>query len=78
MKYIFDKNSKSETIILHLHEKKTMFITLGDENIDKMQRLLTVIADDLGFEDAAHFSKFFKNYTSINPSELRKTSQQSN
>jgi AraC-like DNA-binding protein len=29
------------------------------------------VADDLGFEDVAHFSKFFKNVTRKSPSELR-------
>jgi len=30
------------------------------------------IAFQLGFGDAAHFSRFFKNATGINPSEYRK------
>lgn len=30
------------------------------------------IASELGFGDAAHFSRFFKNCTSISPSELKK------
>jgi AraC-like DNA-binding protein len=29
------------------------------------------VADELGFEDLAHFSKFFKNVTTKSPSELR-------
>ena len=30
------------------------------------------IADDLGFDDVSHFSKFFKKQTSLNPTELKK------
>jgi AraC-like DNA-binding protein len=30
------------------------------------------IADYLGFEDAAHFSKLFKKHTSQNPSQLKR------
>jgi AraC-like DNA-binding protein len=33
------------------------------------------IAADLGFEDATHFSRFFKNQTAISPSDFRKTLQ---
>ena len=33
------------------------------------------VASDLGFEDAAHFSKFFKNQTSVNPSDFKKSLQ---
>ena len=29
------------------------------------------VADELGFEDVAHFSKFFKNVTTKSPSDLR-------
>lgn len=38
-------------------------------------RSVKEIAGDLGFEDAAHFSKYFKNVTSQSPSALRKTGQ---
>ena len=31
------------------------------------------VASDLGFEDAAHFSKFFKNQTLVNPSDFKKS-----
>lgn len=33
------------------------------------------IAQDLGFEDAAHFSRFFKNHMNVSPSDFRKTLQ---
>jgi len=33
------------------------------------------VASELGFEDAAHFSKFFKNQTSVNPSDFKKSLQ---
>ena len=31
------------------------------------------IANDLGFEDVAHFSKFFKNCTNQSPSDIKKS-----
>ena len=33
------------------------------------------VASELGFEDAAHFSKFFKKQTSVNPSDFKKSLQ---
>ncbi|HEY0610978.1 MAG TPA: helix-turn-helix domain-containing protein [Chitinophaga sp.] len=33
------------------------------------------IAQDLGFEDSAHFSRFFKNQTDMSPSDFKKTLQ---
>ncbi|KAA2241696.1 helix-turn-helix domain-containing protein [Chitinophaga agrisoli] len=33
------------------------------------------IAQELGFEDAAHFSRFFKNQTEISPSDFKKALQ---
>jgi AraC-like DNA-binding protein len=33
------------------------------------------VASELGFEDAAHFSKFFKNQTSVNPTDFKKSLQ---
>jgi AraC-like DNA-binding protein len=33
------------------------------------------IAQELGFEDAAHFSRFFKNHMNVSPSDFRKTLQ---
>jgi len=31
------------------------------------------IADELGFEEVAHFSKFFKNCTNQTPSDIKKS-----
>jgi AraC-like DNA-binding protein len=33
------------------------------------------IAADLGFDDAAHFSRFFKNQAGIPPTEFKRSSQ---
>lgn len=82
---LLHKSPKTVANIFSLYSKKTPLQTIHERIITEAKRLfyftdksVKEIADDLGFEDAAHFSKFFKNYTSINPSELRKTSQQSN
>ncbi|GGD79689.1 transcriptional regulator [Emticicia aquatilis] len=82
---LLHKSPKTVANTFSLYNKKTPLQTIHERIITEAKRLfyftdksVKEIADDLGFEDAAHFSKFFKNYTSINPSELRKTSQQSN
>ena len=82
---LLHKSPKTVANTFSLYSKKTPLQTIHERIITEAKRLfyftdksVKEIADDLGFEDAAHFSKFFKNYTSINPSELRKTSQQSN
>ncbi|MCU0403727.1 MAG: helix-turn-helix domain-containing protein, partial [Chitinophagaceae bacterium] len=37
------------------------------------EKTMKEIANDLGFEDAAHFTKFFKNHSGLSPSEFRKS-----
>jgi AraC family transcriptional regulator, transcriptional activator of pobA len=61
---------KSPLQIIHeriiLEAKKLFFHT---------DRSAKEIAYELGFEDAAHFSRFFKNFTHQTPSELKKYQQ---
>ncbi len=82
---LLHKSPKTVANIFSLYSKKTPLQTIHERIITEAKRLfyftdksVKEIADDLGFDDAAHFSKFFKNYTSLNPSELRKTGQLSN
>ena len=76
------KSPKTVANTFSLYSKKTPLQTIHERIVTEAKRLfyftdksVKEIADDLGFEDAAHFSKFFKNYTSINPSDLRKIGQ---
>jgi AraC-like DNA-binding protein len=65
--------------------KKSPLEIIRERLISEAKRLLFYsdksikeIAYELGFEDAAHFSKFFKNYTNQNPSNVRKTLEETN
>lgn len=77
---LLNKSPKTISNIFSLHSKKTPLQIIQERVITEAKRLfyytdksVKEIADDLGFEDVAHFSKFFKNCTSQNPSELKKT-----
>lgn len=79
---LLNKSPKTVANTFSLYSKKTPLQTIHERIVTEAKRLfyftdksVKEIADDLGFEDAAHFSKFFKNYTSINPSDLRKIGQ---
>ncbi|OYU68232.1 MAG: AraC family transcriptional regulator [Cytophagaceae bacterium BCCC1] len=79
---LLHKSPKTVANTFTLYSKKTPLQTIHERIITEAKRLfyftdksVKEIADDLGFEEAAHFSKFFKNYTSSNPSEFRKTNQ---
>jgi AraC family transcriptional regulator, transcriptional activator of pobA len=79
---LLNKSPKTVANTFSLYSKKTPLQTIHERIVTEAKRLfyftdksVKEIADDLGFEDAAHFSKFFKNYTSINPSDLRKINQ---
>ncbi len=79
---LLHKSPKTISNIFSLYSKKTPLQVIQERVITEAKRLFyytdkTVkeIADELGFEDAAHFSKFFKNSTSQNPSDLRKAVQ---
>lgn len=79
---LLNKSPKTVANTFSLYSKKTPLQTIHERIVTEAKRLfyftdksVKEIADNLGFEDVAHFSKFFKNYTSINPSELRKANQ---
>lgn len=79
---LLNKSPKTISNYFSLYSKKTPSQIIADRIITEAKRLfyytdksVKEIADDLGFEDVAHFSKFFKNYTSQNPSELKKVSK---
>ncbi|MFY7964629.1 MAG: helix-turn-helix domain-containing protein, partial [Chitinophagaceae bacterium] len=77
---LLNKSPKTISNIFSLYSKKTPLQIIQERVITEAKRLfyytdksVKEIADDLGFEDVAHFSKFFKNCTAQNPSELKKS-----
>ena len=79
---LLNKSPKTISNIFSLYSKKTPLQIIRERIIMEAKRLfyytdkaVKEIADDLGFEDVAHFSRFFKNYTAQNPSDLKKPSQ---
>lgn len=76
---LLNKSPKTISNTFSLYSKKTPLQVIQERIILEAKRLLYYtdksikeIAHHLGFEDAAHFSKFFKNCTSQNPSDLKK------
>jgi AraC family transcriptional regulator, transcriptional activator of pobA len=74
-----NKSPKTISNIFSLYSKKTPLQIIQDRIIIEAKRLFLYtdrsvkeIADNLGFEDVAHFSKFFKNCTGQNPSAFKK------
>ena len=74
-----NKSPKTISNIFSMYSKKSPINIIHDRIITEAKRLvyytdksIKEISVELGFEDAAHFSKFFKNYTSVSPSELKK------
>jgi AraC family transcriptional activator of pobA len=79
---LLNKSPKTISNIFSLYSKKTPQQIIQERIITEAKRLfyytdksVKEIADELGFEDAAHFSKYFKNATSQNPSEIKKKTQ---
>lgn len=79
---LLNKSPKTVANIFSLYSKSTPLQTIHERIVTEAKRLfyytdksVKEIADDLGFGDVAHFSRFFKNFTSINPSDFRKTGQ---
>jgi AraC family transcriptional activator of pobA len=76
---LLNKSPKTIANYFSLYSKKTPLQIIQDRIISEAKRLfyysdksVKEIADNLGFEDSAHFSRFFKNHTTHTPSEIRK------
>ena len=77
-----NKSPKTISNIFAIYSKKTPLQIIHNRIILEAKRLfyytdksVKEIANELGFDNAANFSSFFKNYTSQNPSDLRKTKE---
>ena len=75
-----NKSPKTVANIFSLYSKKTPLQIIQERIITEAKRLfyytdksVKEIANDLGFEDVAHFSKFFKNCTNQSPSDIKKS-----
>jgi AraC family transcriptional regulator, transcriptional activator of pobA len=81
VKFYADKLNKSPKTISNVfakHSVKSPLEMIQQRIITEAKRLFYYtdksakeIAAELGFKDAAHFSKFFKNLTNQNPSSLK-------
>ncbi len=76
---LLNKSPKTISNIFSLYSKKSPTQVIQERIVAEAKRLfyytdksVKEIADILGFDEVAHFSKFFKNCTSQNPSELKK------
>ena len=76
---LMNKSPKTLSNIFALYNYNSPMSIIHDRIITEAKRLLFYtdksvkeIAFELGFEDAAHFSRFFKNSTDQNPSGFRK------
>lgn len=76
---LLNKSPKTISNIFSLYSKKTPLQIIQERIIAEAKRLfyytdksVKEIADCLGFEDVAHFSKFFKTCTSQNPSDMKR------
>ena len=79
---LLNKSPKTISNTFSLYSKKTPQRVIQERIITEAKRLFYYtdksakeIADELGFDDTAHFSKFFKNSTSQNPSDFKKVIQ---
>lgn len=79
---LLNKSPKTISNYFSLYGKKTPTQIIQERIIAEAKRLfyfteksVKEIADEIGFEDTGHFSKFFKNCTSQSPSELKKAVQ---
>lgn len=76
---LLNKSPKTISNIFSLYSKKTPLQIIQERIIAEAKRLfyytdksVKEIADCLGFEDVAHFSKFFKTCTSQKPSDIKR------
>ena len=79
---LLNKSPKTISNTFSLYSRRTPLQVIQERIITEAKRLfyytdksVKEIADILGFDEVAHFSKFFKNCTSQNPSELKKAFQ---
>ena len=77
---LLNKSPKTIANLFSLYSKKTPLQIIQERIITEAKRLfyytdksVKEIANELGFEDVAHFSKFFKNYTNQSPSDIKKS-----
>ncbi len=77
-----NKSAKTLSNIFALYNQKTPIQMIQDRIIIEAKRLLYYtdrsvkqITYELGFEDTAYFSNFFKRHTSLSPLEFRKDKQ---
>jgi AraC-like DNA-binding protein len=80
-----NKSPKTISNFFSLYFKKTPLQVIHERIITEAKRLfyytdksVKEIADELGFDDAGHFSKFFKNITSLNPSDFKNSANPTN
>jgi len=76
---LLHKSPKTLSNLFLQYKYKSPSIIIQERIISEAKRLFCYsdksakeVAFELGFEDAAHFSRFFKNHTSQNPSDFRK------
>ncbi len=79
---LLNKSPKTIANYFSLYSKKTPLQIIQERVISEAKRLfyytdksVKEIAEDLGFNDIAHFSKYFKNCTSQSPSDLKRASK---
>lgn len=77
-----NKSPKTLSNLFALYKQRSPLQVIQDRLILEAKRLFHYtdwsakeIAQELGFEDAAHFSRFFKNQTEMSPSDFKKTLQ---
>lgn len=77
---LLNKSPKTISNVFASYSKKKPIQIIHERVILEAKRLFTYtnksvkeIANELGFEDAANFSSFFKNHTDQNPSDFKKS-----
>ncbi|WP_298737376.1 helix-turn-helix transcriptional regulator [uncultured Chitinophaga sp.] len=77
-----NKSPKTLSNLFAMYNERTPLQVIHDRLILEAKRLFHYtdksakeIAQELGFEDSAHFSRFFKNQTDMSPSDFKKILQ---
>lgn len=77
-----NKSPKTLANVFALYGRKTPLQIIQERIVLEAKRLFYYtdksakeIAAELGFEDASHFSRFFKNHTELSPTDFKKTLQ---